>query len=938
MGIEHSNHVPGAGPADSGWMVVGEGPGWKENLKREPFVGDTGDEMRRFMDGIVCPKFEDIFRTNLYRYYGGKDYVYTDEDFARDEPELLQELARCQPKVIVAVGRYAARYFLGDIDMEGVHGLPWYLPDDSRARQGTTLERVVVFPTYHPAAGMRNPEMAALVAADFASLAQFADDALKPRVYGADPLPHPQYFHVTGSTVLQGLELTGVRDIAEDSEGSRRRPWSLQWAAQAGTGYLVRATSLDVVSAYLEWLVAQQVRATFHSALHDRPVRRAFARLCGWSEARILFELDTLPFDDTMIMAYLLQVEPQGLKALALRHCNMLMQSYLEVIGDAQDRLAQDWLAGTWQVLDLYHTEAQEAERVRVNATPLRDRYGNVRTAKDGSIRCRRTSKLPSLPKSGLYRAVERCLRSKRPYGLWFDQNEDIQVDGYTFNGPIPEASLSHVDFETAKTYGCRDADATARVKPELQTRLQRMGLEHTYALEVSTYPLIDRMGEVGMKPNLQVFARLSQMLAGRLADVQLDIEKKTGIRDFNANSGDQVADYLYGRLGLEPLKMTRGGEREPRGSTNDMILEVFEKEHGQEYPVIADFRNYREYFKLKHTFVDRVPAFIQRHPFDGRVHATFRTTRVITGRLSASDPNILAQPEHGDFAPDFKAGWVAEDGHLVCNWDLSQIELRVLAHLSQDPVLMRTYLFECPHSKDWQSGKTFCRRNSCVLKGDLHASLAHTVFGLQPDQQDDHKHRFPAKAHNFGLPMGMTCHGLMIQLRRNGVEVDESGAQEWIDASNKLYRLVPVYKLEKAAEARRNGFVRCLSGRIRYIGGIRNKDERVRSEAERFAFSTPIQEGATWIAKTAQALMWDQVFHYAYRQGYYKGGSRGRWVEPLCWVHDALKAEVAEEMVQTVHPLVVSCMTTQVGHLLSVPIGVEGKSGPNFARMERFQ
>ena len=939
MGVEHANHVPGAGPLPCDWCVVGEGPGWQENKAGRPFVGETGDEMRRFFDGIDLPAFADVFRTNLYRLYGGKDYVWTDEDFARDEPRLLEELQRCQPKVIVAVGRFAARYFMGDVDMEGVHGLPWHLPHAARAAAVFDGLPPVVFPTYHPAAGMRNPEMAALVADDFSSLALFAAGELQARTYGDDPYPKPQYFHVTNPDVVKSFAPAGEQEVCEDSEGSARRPWSLQWSRAPGTGYMLRANAQECVAAYLDWITRNKVKATFHSALHDRPVRRAFARALGWSEEDILFKLDLLPFDDTRVMAYLLQVEPQGLKPLALRHANMPMQSYTEVIGDAQDRLAIDWLVGTWQVLDAEYREAQEQEQARINSTPLRDKWGKVRRNKDGSIRRRKTSRLPTLPKSRLFRSVERCIRSKRPYGLWTDQADDILVDGFNFNGPVPEASLSHVDFETALYYGCRDADATHRVKKELLPRLRRMGLTETYALEISTYPLIDRMGAVGMLPDLKVFSALSKRLENELADLQCTLDTQTGIENFNANSGDQVDDLVHNTYGVEPLKWTRGSDKkEARGSTNDDILEVYEREFGHDYPAIITIRQFRQFFKLKNTFVDRVPYYVHRWPYDGRVHATFRTTSVVSGRLSASDPNLLAMPEHGKFAGDFKAGWVASPGHVVCNWDLSQIELRVLADLSQDPVLLEAYLFKCAHERDWQLGKTICKRDACVLKGDLHARLAHMVFGLQPSQQDDHNHRYPAKTHNFGLAMGMTCHGLMIQLRKNGVDVDESGAQEWIDASNKLYARVLVYKAEKIAEAKRHGFVRDLGGRIRYIGGIRNKDERVRAEAERFAFGTPIQSSAQKVMKQAEAYIWQNLLvSKYYRQGYFKGSSRGQWVEPLCQVHDALKFEVVEGLQEQLDIEMTHAMT-KVPTQLSVPLGVEGKWGYNFASMEKFK
>ena len=464
---------------------------------------------------------------------------------------------------------------------------------------------------------------------------------------------------------------------------------------------------------------------------------------------------------------------------------------------------------------------------------------------------------------------------------------------------------------EIAKRYACRDTDATARVLPELSKRIDAMGLRETYNLELGTYPLIDRMATVGIKPDLAVFSALSEKLEYHLADLQVKLEAETDTVDFNANSYLQVSKLLFEYLGLPPIKRTSTGV----WSTNDKILEALEKEHGNTYPVISNIRETREVLKLKNTFVDRMPDFVRRYPHDGRIHTTFRTTRVITGRLSASDPNMLAQPKRGKFAKDFRAGWIAEEGHVLYNIDMSQIELRVLAHLSRDPILLAAY------------------RDGL----DLHARLAQRIFGgKESDHKGDVVSRHAAKAVNFGIPMGMTCYGLMIELRKNGVEVDERGAQEWIDGTDELYKKVPLYKAEKIAEARRLGHVRCLSGRIRYIGGIRSWDDRLKSEAERFAFSTPIQEGAQWLMKQAEKSVWEDILMPYYKDGWYKGGSKGRWVEPLIQIHDALQFEVAEGLQGELHEKVEQAMT-QAPTQLIVPLAADGEWGYNLRDMEGF-
>lgn len=394
------------------------------------------------------------------------------------------------------------------------------------------------------------------------------------------------------------------------------------------------------------------------------------------------------------------------------------------------------------------------------------------------------------------------------------------------------------------------------------------------------------------------------------IADRQVKLEAETGIEGFNANSGDQVAHFLFEVLGLEGTKKTDSGTRY---STNDKILEALEHEH-PDVPVLTTIRDVRELTKLKFTFVDQIPAFTHRWPFDERIHATFRTTRVVTGRLAASDPNLLAQPKHGQFAKRFRRGWVAEEGHLLAEWDLSQVELRVLAHLSQDPVMLAVYRGEL--------------RNPDGSRIDLHAALAERIFGVKPKDQDGSKHRLPAKAVNFGLPMGMTCHGLMIELRKNGLMLDEDDAQRWIDETMRLYKGVPRYQQGKIAEARRQGYVRCLSGRIRYIGGTQARDERIRAEAERFAFSTPIQEGAQWIMKRAEGVIWQEVcLHYQHER---------RYVEPLLQVHDALDFELEEDprLAQEVHRRMVAVLTDGPPGF-SVPIETSGDVGRNLCHYD---
>ena len=888
--------VRGEGPVPCTVMLVGESPGWEEDRHGRPFVGKTGKELNTWLDGDRLPAREDIFITNLYRLYQGKDHEWNTEDLARDEPDLIRELHEVQPTYVITMGRHSTRWFLGDVSLDDVHGIAWYPHADAPIHTHyETPHDFVIFPLVHLAAGFHNPEMSGIILYDFQELiAYFAGDR-EPRRLFEDQHPTPAYTLITHpAEILHDSCFDRRVPINIDTEGSPAHPWSIQYSFAPGTASVIRANRPDLVEVFKQRLRTSGCPLTYHASLHDLQVLRA-----GFG-----IETNDLPFDDTAVMAYLLQVEPKGLKPLCTRFCGMQMQSYEEILGDASNRLALDYFTAIWDAEQADYEDRQVETFSELTSTALTNADGSPKRRKDGTIRYRAPKVLPRLPKTDLYKAIERGLRSKTPRKLWDDWEDTqphIRTQAVRQLGFMPDATLDHVSEIKAIYYGGRDADGTGRVKPPLWQRVQSQGLEGVYRLELSTYPLIDRMHEVGIKPHLPHFEALSHDLEFELADLQVQLEEQTGIAGFNANSGDQVATYLFDLCGLTGFKKTESG----RYSTNKKVLEALEHEH-PELPVITTIGDYREYYKLKSTFCDQLPAFTHRWPYDGRVHATFRTTTVVTGRLSASNPNLLAQPKHGKFANRFRRGWIPEEGHQLGEWDLSQVELRIGAHLSQDPYMLAVYRGEI--------------RNPDGTPIDLHNGLAQRIFGVPKKDQTKYQ-RFCSKAINFGFWMGQTCYGLMVELRKNGVLVDEEDAQRWIDEANTLYAGAQRYKNQRVAEARRKGYVRCLSGRIRYIGGIKSWDESTRSEAERFAYSTPIQEGAAWLMKLAEASIWqDIIVPY---------GRQGRYVQPLLQVHDALDLEFEDDpqLAQDVNVAMVGILT-RVPSGFSVPIETSGDHG----------
>ncbi len=199
--------VRGEGPTPCDICVVGEGPGYFEDRLGKPFVGDTGEELERQLEANGLPVRRDLFLTNIFREYQGKDYKWTTEDFDRDWPELVAELQRIRPRLLVTLGRYATRAFLGDVDMDGTTGIAWFYPTGLHLELDSFLhDDLVVFPIIHPAAGMHNPEMSPYVNDGFHQLSKYLDGKIQAMMLYDDPIKDPEYRLLVGDEVWDILK------------------------------------------------------------------------------------------------------------------------------------------------------------------------------------------------------------------------------------------------------------------------------------------------------------------------------------------------------------------------------------------------------------------------------------------------------------------------------------------------------------------------------------------------------------------------------------------------------------------------------------------------------------------------------------------------------------------------------------------------------------
>ena len=388
-------------------------------------------------------------------------------------------------------------------------------------------------------------------------------------------------------------------------------------------------------------------------------------------------------------------------------------------------------------------------------------------------------------------------------------------------------------------------------------------------------------MEQVGVQLDSAVLSEMSGKMAGDIRRLERTIHEKAGV-EFNVNSPKQLGDVLFNRMGLpRPFKSGKGKTI----STAQDVLEGLAAEH----EIVRLVLEFRQLTKLKSTYVDALPLLCR----NGRLHTSFNQTVAATGRLSSTNPNLQNIPIRTEQGREIRAAFVAAEGKLLVGADYSQIELRLLAHYSQDPLLLEAY----------RTGQ------------DIHTLTAAEVFGVPP-MLIDAEHRRRAKAVNFGIVYGLSPFGLAQQL---GIEQKE--AKRFIDSYFARYVGVRGFIDRTLEQARRDGFVRNLFGRNRPIPDLGSKNPNLRGFAERTAVNTPLQGTAADLIKIAMLRLDAEL------------RERGLEAKMLLQVHDELVLEAPLAEAETVKALVKECM--EGAHTLSVPLEVEVSVGANWRDME---
>jgi DNA polymerase-1 len=439
--------------------------------------------------------------------------------------------------------------------------------------------------------------------------------------------------------------------------------------------------------------------------------------------------------------------------------------------------------------------------------------------------------------------------------------------------------NFEEVELERAKVYACEDADVAMILSKKLASELEKLTLLDVFKdIELKFIEVLALVEMNGVKVNSELLERLSIDFEKSLEKIAEEVYAQVGFR-FNLNSPIQLREILFDKLGLPQKKMTKSGE----ASTDVEVLTELSKFH----PVPEKVLEHRGLSKLKSTYIDSFPKLI--NPRTRRIHTSFNQAGTSTGRLSSSDPNLQNIPVKTPEGRRIREAFIPEDGFLLLSADYSQIELRLLAHFSEDDSLVSAFL----------------------AGSDIHNRTAAEIFGVSEDLVTPEMRR-RSKTINFGIIYGISPFGLSKQLG-----ISNTIAKSYINEYFKRYRRVKSYTEASIREAERQGYAVTLLGRRRPIPELKSKDRTTRGIGERTAINTPIQGSAADIIKIAMIKIQERL-------------SRDYRSRMILQVHDELLFEIHESEIDDLSRIIKKEM--EKAWQLRVPLRVDIGIGKNWA------
>lgn len=428
--------------------------------------------------------------------------------------------------------------------------------------------------------------------------------------------------------------------------------------------------------------------------------------------------------------------------------------------------------------------------------------------------------------------------------------------------------------------YACEDADVTLKLKNILEKELETNGVKELFEeIEMPLVPVLAYIERNGVRIDTEALKETSRHFTIRMREIEEEIYKLAGM-EFNVSSPKQVGEVLFDRLKIvEKAKKTKTGQY----VTSEEVLESLKGKH----QIVEKILDYRGLKKLLSTYVDALPELI--NPKTGRIHTSFNQTVTATGRLSSSNPNLQNIPVRDDDGKEIRKAFIPDDGCEFFSADYSQIELRIMAHLSEDDNMIEAFREE----------------------QDIHAATAAKIYKINMDEVT-REQRSKAKTANFGIIYGISVFGLAERLN-----VDRKEAKELIDGYFENYPKVKAYMDESIRSARDKGYIETIFKRKRYLPDINSRNAVVRGYAERNAINAPIQGSAADIIKVAMIRIYKRFM------------DEGIKSKMILQVHDELNFSVLREEKEKVQQIVISEM--EAAYKMKVPLLADCGWGQNW-------
>jgi DNA polymerase-1 len=442
------------------------------------------------------------------------------------------------------------------------------------------------------------------------------------------------------------------------------------------------------------------------------------------------------------------------------------------------------------------------------------------------------------------------------------------------------QANIRQVDLQSLCRYASEDADITFQLKQILEKEILNNSLERLfYDIEMPLVRVLAKMEQNGVRIDSEALHQSSDVLTGEMLLLEKEIQQLAGM-GFNVSSPKQVGEVLFERLKIdEKAKKTKTGQY----STSEDVLEKLRSKH----PIISKILDYRGLKKLLSTYIDALPQLI--NPKTGKIHTSYNQTVTSTGRLSSSNPNLQNIPIRDSQGKEIRKAFIPDEGEVFVSADYSQIELRIMAHLSQDRNMLDAF----------NSGY------------DIHTATAAKIYKI-PMEEVNSDMRRKAKTANFGIIYGISTFGLADRLN-----ISRAEAKELIDGYFETYPEVKNYMDNAIQKAKENGFVETLLGRKRFLPDINSQNSIVRGYAERNAINAPIQGTAADIIKIAMVHIQARFEVENIR------------TKMIMQVHDELNFTAPKDELEKVRKLIIGEMENAIA--LSVPIIADCEMGSNW-------